>query len=232
MRWVREFGDFAINVCREEGGLFVSVQRQLGDGELCRLFIMQVGKSLLGFSVPRSARRHLSAARVRLGFFSLVEDAKLRDFITAYERKTPRTVRQVESLHVDDVDAVVEIYSVSHDWWELQTATFLALGFVTIMRMGERLRLNIEDVLIELKAGGSVGAESVPRLPRASKIAGLFVHLCWRKADQSHGTWIPVACPRTLGLIMRQLRLLRQEGRVKGALFTSRIGGQGTLRTT
>ena len=43
-----------------------TLTEMLKENELCRLFIFQLVKKKVGFSVPRAARRHLSAARKRL----------------------------------------------------------------------------------------------------------------------------------------------------------------------
>ena len=199
-----------------------TLKEMLADNELCQLFICSLLRGKVGFSVPRAARRFLSNARRRLGFQSLNLDEALRDNITGYERSMPRTVVQALSLAVDDVQRIAETWGTLKDWWKVQTALLIALGFVGILRLGEVRALKIRDVHVVLWDGREIALEDLVSLPRVKKVKGLFVHLRWRKASQSHDTWIPVACATVVRLLFRHTWLLRKDGKSTGPLFTSR----------
>lgn len=231
MRWVKEYATFAIKVLEDEvaAGRDISqsadsIQGLLGDGEMVESFIGSLTMQKVGFSVPRSARRFLSAARERLGFSSLIENKVMQDMIRGFERRTPRSPMQSEGLEVGDVERIAEAYGPSRQWWKVQVATMVALGFVGILRMIELVSLKIEGVMVVMKDGREIKASLLSRVPRRSEVEGIFMHIQWRKANQSMSTWIPVSCPTAIGLLLRHLSLLRKVGRTSGYLFPSRTG--------
>ena len=215
---------------REKGQRLVvkTLKEMLKDNELCRLFICSLLRKKVGFSVPRAARRFLSNARKRLGLQTLNLDEQLRDNITGYERSMPRTVVQALSLDVDDIQRISEKWGAATTWWEVQSASLMALGFVGILRLAEVRALKIRDVHVVFWDGREVALNELGSVPRLAKVKGLFIHLRWRKASQSHDTWIPVACPVVIRLLFRHTLLLRRDGKRSGPLFTSRtrVGGR------
>jgi len=199
-----------------------TTQELLRDGELCRLFIVKLMRDNVAFSVPRAARRYLSAARIRLKAPTLNGDELLTSLIRGFERQTPRTKVQANSIEADDVQRIVDLYGCVKDWWKTQVAVCMSIGFVTLLRMGELLRLKIQDVRLVLHGGREVSVETVDRLPTCRDVRGAFLHVCWRKASQRADVWVPMACSIGLSMLLRQLRMLRREGRTVGWLFTSR----------
>ena len=228
LRWIREFEAWVRPFLRQEAQetakrkVTRTTQELLKDNELCVLFIRSLFKRKVNFSVPRACRRHLSGARTRLGLPSLNEDIELCDLIRGYERSMPRTVVQALSLLVDDVQRIATQWGGSNDWWKVNVATLIAVGFICILRGIEVRRIKIEGIRLVLKNGGEVSAEDVPVLPRLQSIEGAFVHLVWRKSQQAHDVWVPLACRSTLGLLLKQLQMLRSVGRTAGPLFPSR----------
>ena len=228
LRWIKEFEvwarAFRRRFAREKGKklLVQSLREMLGTVELCRLFIAKLFKDNVGFSVPRAARRHLSGARRRLGLPSLNLDELLCDLIRGYERSTPRTVVQALSLEVDDVQRIAEAWGFVKDWWKVQTAFFIALGFVCILRLGEVRALKVRDVHVVFYSGNEIALNDLLELPRVALVKGLFIHLRWRKSQQCHDTWVPVACKTVIQLLFQHIRLMRRDERFTGPLFTSR----------
>ena len=231
MRWVKEFGEFAVTLLRDE---VASGEREsegntdlrylLGDQEMLELFVAALTLKEVGFSVPRAARRFLSASRMRIGHRSLNELKTLSEVIRGHERSTPRTKIQAESLERGDVERITEAYGCSRCWWEVQVVTMIALGFIAILRLGELVVLNVEDVVIVMKDGREVNESRMQACPRRGKVRGVFLHIRWRKAGQCHSVWIPVACPTAVALLLRHLHMLKAEGRVTGCLFPARVG--------
>lgn len=238
LRWLKEFGAwagpfrYAEADRRGEEPVVQTLQEMLVCDELCRLFVSNLMKQKKGFSVPRAARRYLSGARLRLKMKSLNGDVALGERIRGYERSMPRTAVQRLSLALDDMHRIVEAYGGSDDWWEVQTALWTALGFTAILRLIELLLVSIEGVHIVGHSFGEVSASTVEVLPHHEQVKGLFVHLVWRKAQQTHDVWIPVACRAVIRLMMRHLAMLRAEGRRTGPLFTARTrkGGRRHAR--
>ena len=205
----------------------MTTRELLADTELCKLFIQSLFKKNVKFSVPRACRRYMSGARERLHMSSLNNDVELRDLIRGFERSMPRTVVQALSLQVDDVQRIANVWGESNEWWKVNLATLIALGFVCILRGVEVRKVRIEGVRLVLKAGGEVSAADASCLPLLQALQGAYIHLVWRKADQTHDVWVPVACRLTLRLLLKQLRLLRSVGRTSGPLFPSRTRAGG-----
>ena len=238
LRWLNEFEVWARafrrryareRQCKLE---VLTLKEMLEQTELCRLFISTLFKKQVGFSVPRAARRHLSGARRRLGLTSLNLDELLRDLIRGYERSTPRTVVQALSLEADDVQRIAEEWGRSKDWWCVQSALLISLGFVCILRLCEVRALKIRDVQVVFYGGQEVALKDLQVLPKASDIKGLFIHLRWRKSQQCHDTWMPVACGTVVALLLKHMVLLRRDGKAEGPLFTSRTrkGGRRSAK--
>lgn len=231
MRWIKQYGAFAVQVLDDEieSGSSVSskergIQQLLGDDELLEVFVASLTLSKVGFSVPRAARRFLSAARMRLGHLSLNDNKALTEIIRGHERKTPRTVIQAESLESDDVERIADAYGCSKNWWEVQVAAMITLCFIAILRLGELVVLRLDDVMLVLKNGKEVKVTDLNTIPRTSMVKGMFLHLRWRKAQQSHSVWVPVSCPTAISLLLRHLSLLTKAWRTSGYLFPSRVG--------
>ena len=228
LRWLREFEEwagpfrYAEAIRRQEEPEVQTLREMLACDELCRLFISNLMRRKMGFSVPRAARRYLSGARMRLKMKSLNGDVALGERIRGYERSMPRTAVQRLSLALDDMHRVLEAYGDSSDWWEVQTALWMGLGFTAILRLIELLHLSIEGVHIVGFNFGEVSASEVEEIPHHEHVKGLFIHLVWRKAQQQHDVWIPVACRAVIRLMMRHLAMLRANGRRTGPLFTAR----------
>ena len=233
LRWIREFEEWARQFLRREalGSDSVAKSRStrelLQDNELCKLFIRTLFKKEVGFSVPRACRRHLSGARLRLRLSSLNDDIELSDLIRGFERSMPRTVVQALSLQVDDVQRIAAQWGGSTDWWKVNIATLVAVGFICIMRGIEVRGIKVEGVQLVLKTGVEVSAAEVSSLPQVRLVQGAFIHLVWRKSQQAHDVWVPLACRLTLGLLLKQLRMLRSAGRAEGPLFPSRTRAGG-----
>ena len=123
IRWLKDYCGFASRLLKDEGAskerTNVSVCDLLAHEETLEVFIGWLALKKVGFSVPRSARRFLLAARMRLGFRSLNEIASVGDIIRGHERSTPRNPKKTESLEVDDVNRIAEVYGKSSDWWLL-----------------------------------------------------------------------------------------------------------------
>ena len=231
MRWIKEFGNFAVTLLQDEvdSGCRASVgatdiKGLLQDEEMLEVFVASLTLQDVGFSVPRAARRFLSAARMRLGWKSLNDNKSLTEIIRGFERSRPRTVIQAEALEVFDVERVASTYGCSSCWWHIQVACMVTLCFVAILRLGELVCLLVEDVTIVFKNGKEVSASNLSRIPRLGDVKGVFLHLRWRKANQSHSVHVPVACKTAITLLLRHLCQLRKVGRTTGPLFPSRQG--------
>ena len=229
MRWIKEYGQFATTLLRSEeeagrqGGRS-DLRLILGDEEMLELFVSALTLDGVGFSVPRSARRFLSAARMRIGHRSLNEIKSLSDVIRGHERTTPRTVMQAESLESDDVERIADAYGCAKSWWLVQVACMISLCFIAILRLGELVAFNMDDVVIVLNDGREFRVADSSPVPRKREVKGVFLHVKWRKAGQAHDVWVPVSCPTSVGLLLRHLRLLRASGRTAGPLFPARVG--------
>ena len=235
MRWIKEYGQFSTRLLRNEvecgrAGGCDDLRHLLGDEEMLELFVSALTLDGVGFSVPRSARRFLSAARMRVGHRSLNEIKSLSDVIRGHERTTPRTVMQAESLESDDVERIADAYGCAKSWWLVQVACMIALCFIAILRLGELVAFNMDDVVIVMKNGDEVNAVSLSAVPRKRDVKGVFLHVKWRKAGQCHDVWVPVSCPTAVGLLLRHLRMLRASGRSSGPLFPARAGRVAPVR--
>lgn len=109
----------------------------------------------------------------------------------------------------------------------MNLATLIAVGFICILRGIEVRRIKIEGVRLVLSRGDEVSVTEVSRLPLLGDIQGAFIHLVWRKSKQAHDVWVPVSCRVALGLLLKQLNMLRSVGRVSGPLFPSRTRACG-----
>ena len=106
----------------------------LEDNELCKLFIQFLFKKKVGFSVSRECRRHLSGTRIHLRSPLLKKDVEVSELIQGYKRSMSRTVVQTLDQHVDNVQRIATQWGASADWWKVNLATLIVLGFICIMR--------------------------------------------------------------------------------------------------
>lgn len=231
LRFINELTDFSRRLKASEsvhaGGTVMqyrSPQELLADKEMIELYITALtDKPDCAMSVPGEARRFLSAARERLGLTSIVDTTgTINDVVTGHKRRTPKQKKQAESVHEDDVREIVQKYGCSKDWWEVQIACIMAVGFVALQRLGELSRVVLEGVKFILRDGTPISAATASKLPRLSKVRGAFIHIDWTKADQVHDAWIAVACRATLRVLWRHVAMLRREGHKGGPLFPSR----------
>lgn len=89
----------------------------------------------------------------------------------------------------------------------------MTIEFATILRMGELLNLKIQDLHIVLRDDKEVS--DYPGYPEyvGTKVKGVFFHVVWRKTAQDKDVWIPMTCRVSLSILLRQLYLLRKDGR-------------------
>ena len=117
----------------------------------------------------------------------------------------PRMVVQALSLLFDDVQRIATQWGGSTDWWKVNIVTLVVVGFICILRGIEVRGIKVEGVRLVLKTGGEVSAAEVSSLPQMRLVQGAFIHLVWRKSQQAHDVWVPLTCPPTLGLLLKQL---------------------------
>jgi len=164
-----------------------------------------------------------------MGFNSLSDNFEVSAVVTGAEASAPRTKKQAAGLTDTMVKFIIRKWGPSASWWRRQCATAFALGFVSIMRMGEVCSIRREGVRFTLRDGSEVQASGLSKLPKLAQVAGILVHLPWRKNHVAKDCWVPVACRASIALILRQLRTLRKYKVVNEHLFPSRefvTGGQ------
>ena len=231
LRWLVAFSIFAKDMC-ESNGIVYSAVRARADNELCRLFLVEVADENRGVSRPVSARRALSAQRLREGSPSLTGDADISRLIAGVRSSQPRTPHQVESLGVDDVEVVAASWGCCSDWTKRQVATVMAVGFYTIMRLGELLRVQRKGVRVIFSdpSRAEQSLSELPSMPVAQDVAGLLIHLVWRKSRQDRDAWVPLAVPSAVALVIRQEESLRALGASSSRLFPSNAHGKPHVR--
>ena len=73
----------------------------------------------------------------------------------------------------------------------------MSVGFYTIMRLGELLRVKRLGVRVVFfdgdRAEQSLSVLAV--VPDAKSVAGLLIHVVWRKSRQDRDAWVPLAVP-------------------------------------
>jgi hypothetical protein len=228
LRWLVAFETFAKDLCASNGMEYSAVGCR-ADNELCRLFLVEIAEEKRGISRPVSARRALSGQRVREGSSSLTGDADITRLIAVVRNSQPSTPHQVESLGVDDVELVASSWGMSSDWVKRQIATVMAVGFYTIVRLGELLKVRRQGVRLVFRdpARPECSLSDVPVVPEVGKVAGVLIHLAWRKSRQDRDAWVPLSVPSAVSLVLRQEMSLRELGASSPRLFPSNARGKG-----
>jgi len=175
-----------------------------------------------------AARRALSAQRLREGSPSLNDDVDISRLIAGIRNSQPRTPHQVESIGVDDVELVAASWGRCLDWTKRQVGTVMSVGFYTIMRLGELLRVKrvgVRVVFVDAnRAEQSLSVLAV--VPDAKSVAGLLIHVVWRKSRQDRDAWVPLAVPSAVALVLRQEQSLRSLRSSSARLFPSNQYGK------
>ena len=220
--WMRKFFKFAEKICRSSGKYKTRTQC-ITSNVMCRHFIGHIAGEDKGFSRARSARAALSSYRTRRGWKSLTDDPAIKAIVDGVESANPRTKRQSAGLTAEMVRYIVEKWGASKSWWHRQIATMICLGFVSIMRLGEIRGLQRKGVRLCFPDGSECNLHELDRVPDASKVAGVLLHLPWRKNHVSRDCWVPVACKTTIRLLLSQVRTLRSQSCPNDNLFPSRV---------
>ena len=96
----KEYKDFVARLlaseAEEKGGVpqELSASEILGDDEKMQLYFSDLLERGVEATVPRAARRFLSAFRVRRGFKSLSDCMEIGDMVRGHERLTPASRKQ------------------------------------------------------------------------------------------------------------------------------------------
>jgi hypothetical protein len=207
-RWLAEFAAYA-RLVFAQSGLRFDLSAAFRSVELMRLFLSDVVRQDKGTTVPGSARRFLSAERLRRGHGSLNEVGSISTLMAGVERSSPRTKKKSAPLHEDEVGQLLEERQGS--WFERQVATMAGVGFLTVMRLVELRTLRTEGVRFVLHSGEHVDGGDTP-LPRLDEVKAVLFHVAWRKQHQAKDVWVPMSCPRMTLRVLEQL----QEGRRQG----------------
>ena len=218
--WLSKFFKFASDLCTASGNLRTSDQC-LASSVMCRHFIASVANEG-GVTRPRSARAALSKYRQKRGWTSLNNDEAISAIVSGHEAANPRTKRQSAGFSSLMVKRVVRTWGKSASWWRRQVATLMALGFVSIMRLGEMCSIQRAGIRIVFRDGSEADVTGLRKLPSMSRLKGMLFHLPWRKNHVAQDCWVPVACTLTIRLVLHQLRSLRQRSCKNPCLFPSR----------
>ena len=219
--WVSKFLAFAVRVSRQ-AGKFYTDRQLLASDNMCRHFIVHVAKEDKGYTRPRSARAALSAERIRQGFASLTPNKDIAAVVKFAEASAPRTKKQAAGLTAIMLQFIRRNWGRHRSWWQRQNAAIFALGFVTLMRLGEIRNLSVDGIRVVYQDGSEIDLKQCRVLPSAARVAGLLMHLPWRKNHVANDCWVPVACKQVIALVLRQVNTLRDHGRRSGYLFPSR----------
>ena len=204
--WLQKFFAFAQKICRHSGRRR-SDDDCLRSNVMCRHFITHVAEQRGGVTRPRSARMVLSAARAKLGAPSLSEDPTISAVVNATEAASPRTKKQSPGLTNTMVKCVRRGWGKSGKWFNNQIALIMALGFVSLMRLGEMCKLHFHGVRVVFYDGSEALLQTFKRLPAGRSIKGVLFHLPWRKNHTHVDCWVPVACAVTIDLLLHHLKL-------------------------
>lgn len=194
----------------------------LASNALCYLFLVSVANEDKGSSRPVAARRALSRQRKQAQLLSLNEDPRITALIAGVRNARPKLKKQMESLDVSDVAAVVESWGSSTCWWKMMLAVMVAAGFLTLMRCGELVKLLRQGVFLVLRSGREVNLRTCAVLPSATQCAGMMVLVAWRKSKQAANAWLPVSCPRTVSMMISHEKFLRSVGATTKYCFPAR----------
>ena len=220
--WMRKFFAFAAKICRSSGKRRTRAQCVASE-VMCRHFIAHIAGEDKGVSRARSARAALSAYRIRTGGTTLAKDPSISAIVDGVESANPRTKRQSAGLTAAMVRYIVKKWGNSRSWWRRQIATMVCLGFVSIMRLGEIRSLQRKGIRISFADGSECNLHELRQVPDAGKVAGVLLHLPWRKNHVNMDCWVPVACKSTIRLLLRQVKTLRSHSCGNENLFPSRV---------
>ena len=220
--WMRKFFKFAETICRTSGKYKTRAQCAASN-VMCRHFIAHIAEENKGVTRARSARAALSAYRTRRGWATLTSDPSITAIVDGVESANPRTKRQSAGLTAAMVRYVVSKWGTSKSWWHRQIATMICLGFVSIMRLGEIRGLQRQGIRLCFADGSECNLHELDCVPEASKVAGVLLHLPWRKNHVSMDCWVPVSCKSTIRLLLRHVKTLRLQSCPNENLFPSRV---------
>ena len=223
--WLTKFFDFAGRVCKESGK-FRTQDQCLASNVMCRHFLASVAEEKRGVSRPRSARMVLSAERQRRGWKTLNDDHAISAIVRGAENSRPRTKKQAASLSVSMLRFIARRWGSAKSWWKRQMSLLSSLGFVSLMRMGELVAIEVGYIYVVFKDGSDVPISSYKELPDLNAVEGVLIHLPWRKNHQSMDCWIPITCKTTLKLLWQQVLTLRRKKCQSDYLFPSRHGSK------
>lgn len=208
LRWITEFSQFAQVMCKDSKRPY-SLSDCLASNVLCYLFLVRVANEDRGSSRPVAARRALSRQRKQARLPSLNDDPRISSLVAGVRNSRPALTKQMESLDVSDLDAVISSWGQSSCWWMRMVASMAAVGFLTLMRCGEMVRVLREGVILVLRSGREVNLRTSNRLPNAGQCDGMLILVVWRKSKQAANAWLPVSCPRTVTLMIQHEKFLR-----------------------
>ena len=221
--WLQKFFNFANKVCRASGKVR-SEDECLRSNVMCRHFITFVAGEGKGVTRPRSARAVLSAARQKLGAPPLKDDPTISAVVDGAEAANPRTKKQSAGLTATMVKMVANGWGASSSWFFLQVALIVTLGFVSLMRLGEIRKIHFDGVRVVFNDGSESLVAALQAWPAVEDIKGLMFHLPWRKNHKQLDCWVPVACPVTIKLFLRHVRLRVKHKCRSRFLFPARRG--------
>lgn len=208
LKWLQEFAGFARSMCSANGVRY-EAKLMRADDDLCCLFLTEIADQMAGVSRVVAARRALSGQRLRenAGSLNAVHDVTL--LVDGVRNAQPKTKHQVESLDVNDVITIAEALDQSAAWHERQLGLLISVGFITIMRYGELQRVRRDGIRLVLSSGEERTLSSCARLPEASTVCGMLIHLPWRKSKQNADAWIPMSCAVTISRLLVHEQTLR-----------------------
>ena len=221
--WLSKFFSFAKKVCRESGKVRTE-EECLRSNVMCRHFVTFVASEDKGVTRPRSARTVLSAARIKRGMPSLKDDPVISAVVDGAEASNPRTRKQSAGVTATMVKLIARGWGASSSWFLLQIALIVTLGFVSLMRLGEIRTLHLDGVRVVFNDGSESLIKGLDVWPAVEDIKGLLFHLPWRKNHKHLDCWVPVACPVTIKLFLRHLRLRVKQKCRSRFLFPARRG--------
>ena len=221
--WLNKFHSFAQVVCRSSGRRRTNEQC-LRSNIMCRHFITTVAQEATGVTRARSARMVLSAARIKVGLPSLSEDPNISAVVDGAEAKEPGTKKQSAGLTDTMVKFITKNWGKGKAWFKRQIALMLALGFVSLMRLGEMCKIRLDEVRLVFHDGKEYLLSELRRWPNPKELAGVLLHLPWRKNHRHLDCWIPLACKTTVTLLLEHVQGLQRRHSVNPFLFPSKRG--------
>ena len=227
LSWVDKFLSFARDLSKQAGKRY-SDEQLIASNNMCRHFITHVSAHSDARTRPRSARTALSAYRQRLGFKTLTNDEAISDVVKGHESARPATKRQAAGLNSAMLHYISKVWGSSSEWWKRQCATIYALGFVSLMRLGEIISLKKDGIKVVFKDGSEITLTDLKKMPRLDKVEGLLFHLPWRKNHVAQDCWIPVACDKVTTSVFCQVTTLGSLRSRSPYLFPSRRYGKNS----